>query len=858
MQLQLQEGKIICGTFASGLLLLLATGLSCSALFLAFWDGGSAKELLNLEDAPPVVSTLWSISFNNPPPQFVKPARRDPSTWDDYCAAQSKKPKNGPSASSSFSEVNGTAVDSSTATGGKVSNVSNATGANRSGSRRLRPQEDDPPLPNAACFLVTTSRVMMLLSPSFSTAAFITMVVARMRMSVLSTLLGAFFSGLSAAAACSAVMLAALVSIAGLASGLGTQFVFLAMCFAIAAACIAMWASAKAVQPLPGVMRAAGGEAESDSEEEMEAFKARRKSVQEVKSKQTAGPDSDLRLDKMRKAHKREIRKIQNAPRRSSVDDTRRSSTYGAGNTVTVSEEKMMRINHIIDSNAPINLKRIFQWGERKGEGGRFGSHVPDELIEDAFREIDEDESGEISLDEFMMAVRRLGLEPSKEAFQAILVEVDKDASGTLDYKEFYSFFRTMEEAIKEGENKEHQGACFSGTCHLCLIVHLIIISVTVIASSRRPPTTEKLSERAQSERDLIDMLIRIIGVNLCILFWCVVGLPMLKFTLGRSIALWTTIAAEALSSCCRRCRRIVPEQAEVEPDASDVEMGKHSGEVDDHVGKHSKEVGDHGELPALREPEEIDSPSMGASSPPTVPCRISVSSKGPKGKRKRSSTAPGNTGKQSERMSSDSMQGGDMATAQQGHLRKNVHAGSRRTTSSPWWSSLFGRRGKETRKSHIDSGQQLPGASRRPSIRRTSVTSANGVSVEHLPNNKRRTSVTSVNGKRRTSVTSPTGRQRRRSSVGIKKEDEWTGEMEGQYDPALFQEASRIYVEAISAPVSSFTPMQVRNISYQPPDLSIPVPPAETHVPNLFLPGMTDASFHGRQFERSGSHYSQ
>lgn len=810
MQLQLQEGKIRCGTFASGLLLLSATGLSCSALFLAFWDGGSAKELLNLEDAPPVVSNLWSISFKNPPPEFIKPKRRDSSTWDEYCAAQSKEPETETSASSSISEVNSTAADSSNATGG---NVSNATGANHSGSRRLLPQEDDPPLPDAACFLVVTSRMMMLLSPSLSTAAFITMVIARMRMSVLSALLGAFFSGLSAAAACSAVMLAALLSITGLASGLGTQFVVLAMCLATAAACVAIWASAKAVQPLPGVMRAAGGEAETDSEEEIEEIKAKRKGIQEVKSNQTAGSDSGSRLDRIRKARKREIRKFGHARVAGA------NAMYGVGNNVTVSEEKMKRIRQIIDDSVPYNLKRIFQWGERKGEGGRFGAEVPDEIIENAFAEIDADDSGEISLDEFMMAVRKLGLEPSEEAFRAILEQVDSDGSGTMEYTEFYRFFRTLEETIREGAHSESQAALFSFFCQLCFFVHVIIISVTVIASSRRPPATEELDAIKQSERNLMDTLVQIIAVNLCILFWCVVGIPMVRFSLGRSLNVWTTLFAEALYSCCRRCRQRVPEQAEVEPDASDVEVGKHAQDGDDHADKHSPEVEDHVELPALHESKEIDSPSEEAYSPPASPSKMSSSPKGPKGKKKRSSTAKGD--------------GGDTAIAQQGRLRKKTLSRSQRSTSRPWWKRLFSRRGNEAQKSNNASGRRSTSPSRATTKRGT---------VVHSPLNKSSRSTISRSTRIRKT----------------KMKEEWTGEVEDQYNPQRFQDANRIYMEALSAPVSTFTPMQVRNLSYRPPDHSSPVPPEETHVPTLFLPGMTDASFHERQLERSGSQYSQ
>eukprot|EP00930_Biecheleria_cincta_P055227 TRINITY_DN41570_c0_g1_i1.p1 TRINITY_DN41570_c0_g1~~TRINITY_DN41570_c0_g1_i1.p1 ORF type:complete len:767 (-),score=132.58 TRINITY_DN41570_c0_g1_i1:396-2696(-) len=766
MQLQLQEHKIRCGTLATGLLLLLAIGLLCPALFLPFWDGGSAKELFNLEDAPPVMSSLWSISFNNPPPEFAKPKRRDSSTWDEYCAAQAKKPESRQSASSFISEVNGTVAGSSNATS---SNIGNETSANRSGSRKLRPREGDPSLPDSACFLVTTSRMMMVLSPSLSSAAFITIVAARMRMSVLIFLLGAFFSGLSAAAAFSAVMLVSLLGITGLPSGLGTQLVLLAMCSAMAATCVAIWASAKAVQPLPEVMRAAGGEAETDSEEELDNFNTH------CTGKLTAEEDANSRLDRMRKARKRELRKFGNA-RAAGTD-----AIHGDGHHVTVSADKIKKIRQIIDDSIPYSLMRIFQWGEKPGEGGRFGPEVPDEFIQNAFLEVDEDESGAITLEEFMMAVRRLGLEPSEEAFKAILAQVDDDESGMMEYSEFYHFFRTLEHTIRQAQIYESQARMTSLVCQLCFFVHIIIISVTVIMSSRRPPATEELDDIKKAERNLVDLLIKVIAVNLCILFWCVVGIPMVRFSLGRSLVIWTTLVAEALYSCCF-CRRSAPVQALVVPDEIDLEAGKTSQAIEDHA-----------ELPPLRESEEIDSMPEESRSPASR--------------------------RQTKRYFGS-------------RVRRKTIRRSERLAQRPWWKRLLSRRSKEFRKSI------------RVSVRRTKASTYLRATTKRGSIMPQRLTV-SVLGDRRT--------KRRKS-----REEEWFGSAEGQYNPQKFQEANRMYMEALSAPISTFTPMQVRNLSYRPPDPSSPLPPEETHVPILFLPGMTDSSFRERQLERSGSQYSQ
>lgn len=818
MQLRLQEHKIRCGTSASGLLLLSATGLLCPALILPFWDGGSAKELFNLEDAPPVVSSLWSISFKNPPPEYVKPKHRDSSTWDEYCAARSKEPESQLPASGSISEVNSTATDSFNATSGNGNatrtvadnstaasgSVGNSTSANRSGTRRLQLQEDEHSLPDAACFLVTTSRMMMLLSPSLSTAAFITIVTARMRMSVLMFLLGAFFSGLSAAAACSSVMLVSLLSITGLASGLGTQFVILAMCLAMAAACVAIWASAKAVQPLPEVMRAAGGEAETDSEEELEKFKTNRKGAQGEKSSPTAEQDANSRLGRMRKARKRELRKFGHV-RAEGAD-----AFYRDGHNVTVSSEKMKKIRQIIDDSVPYNLMRIFQWGEKPGEGGRFGAEVPDEFIQNAFLEVDEDDSGAITLEEFMMAVRKLGLEPSEEAFKAILAQVDDDESGMMEFSEFHRFFRTLEHTIRQGHIYESQAAMLSLACQLCFFVHIIIISVSVILSSRRPPATDDLDDIKRAERELLDMLIQIIAVNLCILFWCVVGIPMVRFSLGYSLVVWTTLISEALHSCCCACRRRAPVQTMVMPDEIDVEMGKTSQEIEDHA-----------QLPPLRESEEIDSQPEDPPSPASSSKRSRSSSKGRK--KGRGSNPKHRAG--ASALSSDSTETGDTPLAER---RKSTRR-SERSAPRPWWKRLLNGRSSESQKSSRDSTRRSKSSTHVRATTKRGTMMSQSLRV-------------SVLGGRKTKI-------RKKS-----REEGWSGEVEGQYNPQKFQEANRMYMEALSAPMATFTPMQVRNLSYRPPDPSSPLPPEETSVPTMFLPGMADSSFHEQQLERYGS----
>ena len=57
--------------------------------------------------------------------------------------------------------------------------------------------------------------------------------------------------------------------------------------------------------------------------------------------------------------------------------------------------------------------------------------------IKDAFDLFDTSGSGTIEPKELKVALRALGLEPTKEDIQALVEENDKDHSGTIDFHEF-------------------------------------------------------------------------------------------------------------------------------------------------------------------------------------------------------------------------------------------------------------------------------------------------------------------------------------------------------------------------------------------------------------------------------------
>uniref|UniRef100_UPI00358F47B3 troponin C, skeletal muscle-like n=1 Tax=Myxine glutinosa TaxID=7769 RepID=UPI00358F47B3 len=86
-------------------------------------------------------------------------------------------------------------------------------------------------------------------------------------------------------------------------------------------------------------------------------------------------------------------------------------------------------------------------------------SHLSEEQIAEfkaAFDLFDEDGGGDISTKELGKVMRLLGQEPTKEELDAVIEEVDEDASGTIDFEEFLVMMvRQMKEDTKGASEAE-------------------------------------------------------------------------------------------------------------------------------------------------------------------------------------------------------------------------------------------------------------------------------------------------------------------------------------------------------------------------------------------------------------------
>eukprot|EP00069_Balaena_mysticetus_P009515 bmy_06262T0 len=91
-------------------------------------------------------------------------------------------------------------------------------------------------------------------------------------------------------------------------------------------------------------------------------------------------------------------------------------------------------------------------------------SYLSEEMIAEfkaAFDMFDADGGGDISVKELGTVMRMLGQTPTKEELDTIIEEVDEDGSGTIDFEEFLVMMvRQMKEDAK-GKTEEELAECF-------------------------------------------------------------------------------------------------------------------------------------------------------------------------------------------------------------------------------------------------------------------------------------------------------------------------------------------------------------------------------------------------------------
>uniref|UniRef100_A0A8C5R918 Troponin C, skeletal muscle n=1 Tax=Leptobrachium leishanense TaxID=445787 RepID=A0A8C5R918_9ANUR len=78
-----------------------------------------------------------------------------------------------------------------------------------------------------------------------------------------------------------------------------------------------------------------------------------------------------------------------------------------------------------------------------------------------AFDMFDTDGGGDISTKELGTVMRMLGQTPTKEELDAIIEEVDEDGSGTIDFEEFLVMMVRQMKEDAQGKSEEELAECF-------------------------------------------------------------------------------------------------------------------------------------------------------------------------------------------------------------------------------------------------------------------------------------------------------------------------------------------------------------------------------------------------------------
>mmetsp|Transcript_60939 Transcript_60939/g.108257 ORF Transcript_60939/g.108257 Transcript_60939/m.108257 type:complete len:834 (+) Transcript_60939:94-2595(+) len=801
----LNEDKIRCGSLAGGILALLATGAALPALFLVWWDHGSAKELFNLDDAPSVSSSIWTFEFHNPAEWVIYPVARDPSSWDEYCASNDQRIQ----AQAAAATLESSDADNAAAEDEEVENASNSSNATLTmpaavaSVTTISPSatsKDDPLLPPGSCEVIQLIRTLTMMSPSFGGAAAVFFWGSRLFTSLTLMLAAAALSVLCTGAVGASIVLASLLSTNGLLTSPAVLCCVGAICLGIAAASMGTWAATKAVgqvetRALP--LKSQGGEAEEDSEDERVLRRQEFMASNPYAGEQAEIPsdDSKPRIQKLRQSERKDARKQNREMKRLQKIASGQKTSVGSMLRDEPSERQKLIIAKLLEEAKPQTLERILRWGEGEGEGGRFGKEIPDIMMRKAFEEVDNDGSGSVSLEEFMDAVGRCGLAPSRGAFEGIMMEVDKDFSGDIDVQEFIRFFRTLEDALREGEQRANQEQLCGVACACCFGLHIIFLFFMVVAASLEDNSGEvEVTGVKKAERELMNTLIQCIIGTFCLLFYCVIGVPMFQLTAGASSQAWIGYFVQAWEEW--KENRRAAKQAKLEEVEKDDPKKKKKKAPKKSPNKSRSTRKQNTTMEVVDEEEEADDDDHAHGDSLKSPESDHEEDDGP-------------------------MMGHTFSTAE------DVEA------------PAFDRQLTEDTDEDHHHGKK----SAKSSKRQTKKAKTSNFEDDEKSWFKKMFSGGSP-------ASSPKGKNSRKSK---KSETGWQPTVEGQYNPDKYQAANMKAAQHLVQPVSTFTPTQVRSLMYRPPEMTLPLPPQEVQA-TLHLPGTPDRyglspnqSFHSR-----------
>lgn len=119
--------------------------------------------------------------------------------------------------------------------------------------------------------------------------------------------------------------------------------------------------------------------------------------------------------------------------------------------------------------------------GFKRGLSHSHGQPVPEQTLRRAFREIDMDQDGLISVRELTRALRRCGVDASKKTVERILQDCGYDAAGQLSADQFVRFFRATENLVWSVDDEYNP---VDSCCTYCgrFLLFLLLITILVMA----------------------------------------------------------------------------------------------------------------------------------------------------------------------------------------------------------------------------------------------------------------------------------------------------------------------------------------------------------------------------------------
>ena len=156
--------------------------------------------------------------------------------------------------------------------------------------------------------------------------------------------------------------------------------------------------------------------------------------------------------------------------------------------------------------------------------------------IRKAFETYDDDNSGQLDLDEFRQAVRHLGTKLSEFQFQELVAEIDVDASGEIDIEEFEVAMGILQADVTEAAGQKNRIKIVFGLFFAWMTVGVIVFTLT--EADWDVSTSVYFSFVTLTTIGLGDVFPSQGGSKVFLVFFCMIGLGLLAalLTLGEEL----------------------------------------------------------------------------------------------------------------------------------------------------------------------------------------------------------------------------------------------------------------------------------------------------------------------------------